>query len=146
MSLSLLLTSKIPNEAVKQRSSEMQRALWHFGTIQCVYRNRTPPSRDGSSVITKEPFLRYSKVNVCNSFMQELQLIPHNTPERKFLNNCEAYKSFVKQSGRMLTQKDEASLYLWFRTNMTRYTTYEDNRRYYFKELLKVLQEQLGSI
>ena len=65
--LSLLLTSKTPNEAVKQRSSEMQRALWHFGTIQCVYRNRTPPSRDGYSVITKEPSLRYSKVNVCTA-------------------------------------------------------------------------------
>ena len=81
-----------------------------------------------------------------HALMQELQLIPHNTPERKFLNNCEAYKTFVKQSGRMLTQKDEASLYLWFRTNLTKYTTYEDNRQHYFKELLRVLQEEFGLI
>jgi len=79
-----------------------------------------------------------------HALMQELELVPHNTPERKFLNNCEAYKSFVKQTGRMLTQRDEASLYLWFRTNLTKYTTYEDNRRHYFKELMRVLQEEFG--
>lgn len=81
-----------------------------------------------------------------HALMQELQYIPHNTSERKFLNNCEAYKSFVKLSGRMLTQKDETSLYMWFRTNMTKYTTYEDNRHHYFKELINYLQDEFGGI
>ena len=81
-----------------------------------------------------------------HSLMQELILIPHNAPERKFLNNCDAYKSFVRQTGRMLMKKDEASLYLWFRTNLAKYSAYEDNRRHYFKELINYLQEEFGSL
>lgn len=79
-----------------------------------------------------------------HALMQELKLFPHNTQERKFLNNCDTYKSFVKQSGRMLTKSDDTGLFTWFRINISKYMEYEDNRHNYFKDLIDFLKEDLG--
>lgn len=81
-----------------------------------------------------------------HSLMEELKLIPHNLTERKFLNNCEMYETFVRQSGRMLTQEDDSSLYAWYNNNIVKYVTYNDNRRQYFKDLINFLQLKFGSI
>lgn len=78
-----------------------------------------------------------------HNLMEELSSIPHNMAEKRFLNNCEAYREFVKQTGRMLMKKDDESLFTWFRTHSLRYVTYDDNRRQYFKELINFLQEHL---
>ena len=87
--------------------------------------------------------LSSDEIKAFHSLMQELLMIPHNVKERKFLNNCEAYKSFVKQTGRMLKKDDEEKLYSWFRKSLTRYPTYEDNRKKYFIDLIDYLHKNL---
>lgn len=79
-----------------------------------------------------------------HALMQELKLVPHNTQERKFLNNCDTFKSFVKESGRMLTKSDDTGLFMWFRINKSKYMEYDDNRHIYFKDLINFLKEDLG--
>jgi hypothetical protein len=78
--------------------------------------------------------------------MEEFNKTPHTVIEKKFLDNCERYKSFVLQTGRMLDESDEKSLYNWFIGNMRKYSSYEDNRRLYFKELINFLQDEIGDI
>lgn len=81
-----------------------------------------------------------------HQMMEEFNKTPHTVIEKKFLDNCERYKSFVLQTGRMLDESDEKSLYNWFIGNMRKYTSYEDNRRLYFKELINFLQDEIGDI
>ena len=76
-----------------------------------------------------------------HQMMKDFERIPHTLTEKKFLDNCERYKGFVKQTRRMISLKDDKTLYYWFMGNMKRYTTYEDQRRLYFKELINFLQE-----
>lgn len=81
-----------------------------------------------------------------HQMMKDFENIPHTVTEKKFLDNCERYKGFVQQTGRMLDKSDEKSLYYWFAGNLRRYTSYEDNRRLYFKELINFLREEIESI
>lgn len=79
-----------------------------------------------------------------HQMMKDFENIPHTSTERKFLENCERYKGFVRQTGRMINQDDEKALYYWFIVNMKKFTSFEDNRQKYFKELIKFLQQELG--
>lgn len=81
-----------------------------------------------------------------HQMMKDFKDIPHTVTEKKFLDNCERYKCFVKQTGRMLERSDEKSLHNWFTKNLSKYTSYEDNRQQYFKELINFLQDEMGSI
>ena len=78
--------------------------------------------------------------------MKDFEKIPHTITEKKFLDNCERYKGFVLQTGRMLDKSDEKSLYYWFIGNLRKYASYEDNRRLYFKDLINYLQDKIGGI
>ena len=80
-----------------------------------------------------------------HQLMNDLERVPHTVIEKKFLENCNRYKGFVRQSGRMLNLDDEKSLYYWFVGNTKRYMSYDDNRRYYFKELINFLQNEIDS-
>ena len=79
-----------------------------------------------------------------HQMMKDFENIPHTSTERKFLENCERYKGFVRQTGRMINQDDAKALYYWFIVNMKKFTSFEDNRQKYFKELIKFLQQELG--
>lgn len=81
-----------------------------------------------------------------HQMLKDFEKIPHTVTEKKFLDNCERYKGFVQQTGRMLDKSDEKSLYYWFIGNLKKYTSYEDNRRLYFKELINFLQDEIGGI
>lgn len=81
-----------------------------------------------------------------HQMMKDFEKIPHTITEKKFLDNCERYKGFVLQTGRMLDKSDEKSLYYWFIGNLRKYASYEDNRRLYFKDLINYLQDKIGGI
>lgn len=74
---------------------------------------------------------------------KELALYPHNTNEYNFLHNCNLYKMFVEGNNRMLEETDDPELFKWFYSASRNYTTYNDNRNQYFKQLLQYLSSKL---
>lgn len=74
---------------------------------------------------------------------------PRNSNERNFLRQCELYKNFVSDTGRMVAQDDDASLNSWFSRANQNFAKWNDNRQVYFKELIKFislkLSENLGN-
>jgi len=79
-----------------------------------------------------------------HQMLTDLALYPHTHNELKFFNNCNRYREFAVQAGRMLTHSDEPGLFAWFEGNKERFLTYEDNRKIYFKNLLSFLTDKLG--
>lgn len=74
---------------------------------------------------------------------KELAHYPHNTNEYNFLHNCNLYKLFVEGNNRMLEETDDPELFKWFYSASRNYTTYNDNRNQYFKQLLQYLSSTL---
>lgn len=74
---------------------------------------------------------------------KELAHYPHNTNEYNFLHNCNLYKMFVEGNNRMLEETDDPELFKWFYSASRYYTTYNDNRNLYFKQLLQYLSSKL---
>ena len=74
---------------------------------------------------------------------KELAHYPHNLTEYNFLNNCNLYKLFVEGHNRMLVETDDSELYKWFYSASRDYSTYNDNRSKYFKQLLQYLSNKL---
>lgn len=56
--------------------------------------------------------------------------------EYNFLTKCKQYRRFVSATGRMLTDKDDKPLASWFMKSAMQYQSWNDNRAYYFKDLL----------
>lgn len=78
-----------------------------------------------------------------NALEKELAHYPHNTNEYNFLHNCNLYKLFVEGNNRMLEETDDPELFKWFYSASRNYTTYNDNRNQYFKQLLQYLSSKL---
>lgn len=76
-----------------------------------------------------------------HNMITELQDIPHTSYEFNFLINCNRYRDFVTQTGRMISREDDQQLHYWFYINKGRYMNYNDNRCKYFKDLLYFLSE-----
>jgi hypothetical protein len=74
---------------------------------------------------------------------KELAHYPHNTNEYNFLHNCNLYKLFVEGNNRMLEETDDPELFKWFYSASRNYTTYNDNRNQYFKQLLQYLSSKM---
>ena len=74
---------------------------------------------------------------------KELAYYPHNLIEYNFLHNCNLYKKFVEGNNRMLEKTDDAELYKWFYSASLNYSTYNDNRKNYFSQLLQFLSSFL---
>lgn len=79
-----------------------------------------------------------------HQMMEDFEHIPHTVTEKRFLENCERYKGFVLQTGRLIDKSDVKSLYYWFRANLSKYISYKDNRHLYFKELINFIQNEIG--
>ena len=69
---------------------------------------------------------------------------PRNSNERNFLRQCELYKNFVSDTGRMVAQDDDASLNSWFSRANQNFSKWKDNRQVYFKELIKFISAKLS--
>ena len=74
---------------------------------------------------------------------KELAHYPQNATEYNFLQNCNLYQRFVDGNKRMLTAKDDPQLFGWFYNASHSYSTFTDNRRKYFGQLLQSLSSLL---
>lgn len=74
---------------------------------------------------------------------KELAHYPHNSTEYSFLHNCNLYMKFVEGNNRMLEETDDSELYKWFYSASLYYSTYNDNRKDYFSQLLQYLSSIL---
>jgi DNA-directed RNA polymerase alpha subunit len=74
---------------------------------------------------------------------KELAYYPHNMTEYNFLHKCNLYKKFVEGNNRMLEETDDSELYKWFNSASLNYSTYNDNRKDYFSQLLQYLSSIL---
>lgn len=66
---------------------------------------------------------------------------PQTKRELDFKNKCTQFRDFVTSIGRMLTEDDDEVLYLWFVKSGKLFASWDDNRKYYFKNLMKFISE-----
>ena len=74
---------------------------------------------------------------------KELSYYPHNAIEYNFLQKCDLFKTFVDGNKRMLNKEDDSDLFNWFYNTSRNYSTYNDNRKKYFGQLLEYLSDAL---
>lgn len=74
---------------------------------------------------------------------KELSNYPHNATECNFLQKCDLFKKFVEGNKRMLTKDDDQELNKWFYASSQNYSTYNDNRKKYFSQLLQYVSKVL---
>ena len=87
--------------------------------------------------LSSEEILRFDALEM------DIAHYPHNAKELKFLNNCNLYKSFVEGNNRMLKVEDDSALYNWFYVASRDYSSYSDNRKRYFVQLLQYITKVL---
>lgn len=74
---------------------------------------------------------------------KELSNYPHNATEYNFLQKCNLFKKFVESNKRMITKDDDQELNKWFYASSQNYSTYNDNRKMYFSQLLQYVSKVL---
>lgn len=74
-------------------------------------------------------------------FLNEYKTVPQNGTEYNFKQMCNQIKVIVNQIFELPNATDHQSEYQWLRKNIEKYTTYEDNRRIYFEDLLLYLRD-----
>lgn len=74
-------------------------------------------------------------------FLNEHKILPQNGTEYNFKRMCDEIKIMVTKSFSLPTATKNKCEYNWLRKNMEKYTTYEDNRKPYFEDLLAYLKD-----
>lgn len=74
-------------------------------------------------------------------FISENQSLPQNGTEDKFLQMCDAIKVFVSKNLCLPKIKEMPSEYTWLMKNLKKYSSYADNRKRFFEELLEYLKD-----
>lgn len=74
----------------------------------------------------------------------KLSSYPRTTKEIKFLRDCENYKQFVTQNGRMVELWDDPILSAWFKKWIDGHKRLTDGRKRHFENLLSFLTDTLG--
>lgn len=74
-------------------------------------------------------------------FLLENKTLPQNGTEYNFKQMCDEIKVMVAKSFALPTASDNIREYSWLRKNIDKYTTYEDNRKSYFEDLLAYLKD-----
>lgn len=87
--------------------------------------------------------LSSEEILIIDALEKELAFYPHNMTEYNFLHNCNLYKKFVEGNNRMLEENDDSELYKWFNSASFNYSSYNDNRKDYFSQLLQYLSTRL---
>ena len=72
-------------------------------------------------------------------FMEKNKTLPQNGFEYKFKQMCDQIKIFVFQNFTLPKLKTNPTEYFWFKKNLDKYKTFEDNRKLYFENLLSYL-------
>ena len=88
-------------------------------------------------------YLSAEEILKIDALEKELAHYPHNSTEYSFLHNCNLYMKFVEGNNRMLEETDDSDLYKWYYSASLNYSTYKDNRKDYFTQLLQYLSSIL---
>lgn len=72
-------------------------------------------------------------------FMEQNKTIPQNGFEYKFKQMCDQIKILIFKNFTLPKLKTNPTEYFWFKKNLAKYKTYEDNRKRYFEDLLSYL-------
>lgn len=97
---------------------------WHFKASQLTE-------------LSSEEILKFEMLE------KNLAYYPHNSTEYNFLHNCNLYKKFVEGNNRAINKEDDPGLYMWFYFTLRKYSSYNDNRKDYFSQLLQYLSSIL---
>lgn len=86
--------------------------------------------------LSDSEILAFSKV------MKELENshFPHNSTESCFLSMCKRYKDFVSTNHRLVSDEDSESIFSWFKKSARNYLDWNDNRKYYFQDLMNYIR------
>ena len=74
-------------------------------------------------------------------FLEENKTLPQNGTEYNFKQMCDEIKVMVAKTFALPTASDNIREYSWLRKNINKYSTYEDNRKSYFEDLLSYLKD-----
>ena len=74
-------------------------------------------------------------------FIAENRTLPQNGTEYNFKQMCDEIKIMVTKTFALPTASDNIREYNWLRKNIEKYTTYEDNRKTYFEDLLSYIRD-----
>lgn len=74
-------------------------------------------------------------------FLEDNKMLPQNSTEYNFKQKCDRIKVIVKQTFNLPNNVDHQSEHQWLRKNLVKYTSYEDNRKLYFEDLLVYLKD-----
>ena len=81
------------------------------------------------------------QIRLLKDFLTEHSTLPQNGTEYKFKLMCDEIKVMVAKTFALPTASDNIREYSWLRKNIDKYTTYEDNRKSYFEDLLAYLKD-----
>jgi hypothetical protein len=76
-----------------------------------------------------------------NSLFDIYRDYPQSAIENRFKMACDSVKVIVSETLSMPTLEDSAYEYNWFKKSLKNYTTYTDNRKMYFEDLLLFLRD-----
>lgn len=74
-------------------------------------------------------------------FLDNNKTLPQNGTEYNFKQMCDQIKVIVNQTFNLPNIIEHQSEYQWLRKNLEKYTSYEDNRKSYFEDLLLYLKD-----
>lgn len=75
-----------------------------------------------------------------NNFLTENKELPQNGTEYRFQQKCDKIKIYIYNNFKLPTFSDSPREYMWLKDNLDKYTTYTDNRKLYFEQLLEYLK------
>lgn len=68
---------------------------------------------------------------------------PRSTTEYNFWKKCNQYKQFTTQANRLINEGDDKTMFSWFMTSCKNYTSWNDNRKQYFTNLIQFIKTTL---
>lgn len=86
-----------------------------------------------------------SEIIAFSKAMKELESFhyPHNSTEADFQSICLTYKSFVSSAHHLVSDEDDEHMFSWFVKSAKSYMSWDDNRKYYFQDLLDFISHKL---
>lgn len=81
------------------------------------------------------------QIRLLKDFLMDHKTLPQNGTEYNFKQMCDEIKVMVAKTFALPTPSGNIREYTWLRKNIEKYTTYEDNRKSYFENLLAYLKD-----
>ncbi|MDE7419660.1 MAG: hypothetical protein K2N35_05585, partial [Muribaculaceae bacterium] len=81
------------------------------------------------------------QIRLLKNFLVEHKTLPQNGTEYNFKQMCDEIKVMVAKTFALPTASDNIREYSWLRKNIDKYTSYTDNRKSYFEDLLAYLKD-----